>query len=348
MAAPGAHSRHVDSERTASRARLFGYCLAAIAVLLLMDIGSGAAALDWRTIAQVLTRPGGETGPEHFIVWELRLPQALMAVIAGAALGLAGAEMQTVLENPLASPFTLGVSSAAALGAALSLLLGVHIPGLPLHYATAANAFAFALLCSLMLDVAARRLHMAQQGIVLLGIALVFGFNAVLALLQLLSDAAALQNLLYWMMGSLSGSRWEEVGLLAALLLATIAASMRQAWAMTALRFGEERAGSLGIDTRRVRRLALLRVSVLAAATVALIGVVGFVGLIAPHIARRLWGEDHRWFLPASAAIGAAILVAASVVAKQLSAHVEIPVGIVTTLVGIPFFIVVLARRRRY
>lgn len=348
MSADGAYPQHRNSGRRAPRARLLGTCLAAIVVLLLLDISSGAASLEWRTIAKVLTTPSTATSPEHFIVWELRLPQALMAIIAGAALGLAGAEMQTVLENPLASPFTLGVSSAAALGAALSLLLGVHIPGLPLHYATAANAFAFALLCSMMLDLAARRLHMAQQGIVLLGIALVFGFNAVLALLQLLSDAAALQNLLYWMMGSLSGSRWQELGLLAALLLVTATASMRQAWSLTALRFGEERAGSLGIDTRRVRRLALLRVSLLAAATVALIGVVGFVGLIAPHIARRLWGEDHRWFLPASAAVGAVILLAASVAAKQLSAHVEIPVGIVTTLVGIPFFILVLSRRRRY
>ena len=346
MGTAGSHSQ--SAPRSVSRARLLGLCVGAIITLLLMDIGSGAAGLSWGQIAQALLNPRDVAGPEHFIVWELRLPQALMAIIAGAVLGLAGAEMQTVLDNPLASPFTLGVSSAAALGAALSLLLGVHIPGLPVHYATAANAFAFALVCSLMLDVAARRMQMAQQGIVLLGIALVFGFNALLALLQLISDAAALQNLLYWMMGSLSGSRWPDVAFLAALFLITIAGSMQQAWALTALRFGEERAGSLGVDTRRVRRLALLRVSLLAAAAVALIGVVGFVGLIAPHIARRIWGEDHRWFLPASACTGALILLAASVSAKQLSAHVEIPVGIVTTLVGIPFFILVLSRRSRH
>ena len=330
------------------RTRLLGYCIVAIIALLLVDISSGAANLAWTQIAQILLNPGVVDSPEHFIIWELRLPQAIMALSAGAVLGLAGAEMQTVLDNPLASPFTLGVSSAAALGAALSLLLGIHIPGLPIHYATAANAFAFALVCSLMLDFAARRMQMPQQGIVLLGIALVFGFNAILALLQLISDAAALQNLLYWMMGSLSGSRWPEVVFLTVLFLFIAAGSMRQAWALTALRFGEERAGSLGVDTCRVRRLALLRISLLAAAAVALIGVVGFVGLIAPHIARRIWGEDHRWYLPASACTGALILVAASVAAKQLSAHVEIPVGIVTTLVGIPFFIAILSRRRKF
>lgn len=331
----------------ALRARMLLACGAVILLLLAADITSGAASLGWNQVWSILFDSRAVGSPEHFIVWQLRLPQALMAVCAGAALGLAGAEMQTVLENPLASPFTLGVSSAAALGAALALVLGLHIPGVPLRYAVGANAFAMALLCSLMLDIAARRLHMAQHGIVLLGIALVFGFNAILALIQLLSDAAALQDLLYWMMGSLGNSGWAETATLAGLFGLVIAFSLRHAWKLTALRFGEERAGSFGVDTRKVRRWALLRVSVLAGTVVALVGVIGFVGLVAPHIARRLWGEDHRWYLPASAATGAIIMLAASVLAKQLSTHVEIPVGIVTTLVGIPFFIVVLSRRRR-
>jgi len=322
--------------------------VAIIAALLIMDVTSGAASLSWQDIWHALVDPGSAGTTERLIIWNLRLPQALMAITAGAALGLAGAEMQTVLDNPLASPFTLGISSAAALGAALSLALGIHIHGVPTQYAVAANAFAMALLCSLMLDHAARRLHMAQQGIVLLGIALVFGFNALLALIQLVSDAAALQNLLYWMMGSLGSSSWPDVALLAGVVLAAGAAAMQQAWPLTALRFGEERAGSFGIDTRRVRRWSLMRVSILAATTVALVGVIGFVGLIAPHIARHLWGEDHRWYLPASACTGAIILLGASVCATQLSSNVEIPVGIVTTLVGIPFFIVVLSRRRPY
>ena len=305
-----------------------------------------AATLGWGRVWQILTNPTSVETAEAFIVWELRLPQAIMAVVAGAALGLAGAEMQTVLDNPLASPFTLGVSSAAALGAALALVLGIQLPYLSAQYAVSVNAFAMALLCCLVLDLAARRLHMAQHGIVLLGIALVFGFNAIVAMIQLLSDAAALQDLLYWMMGSLGGSRWPHVMLLGCILFITIGVSMRQSWKLTALRFGEERAGSFGIDTKRVRRWALLRISILAGTVVALIGVIGFVGLVAPHIARRLWGEDHRWYLPASAVTGAFIMLGASVLAKQLSSQIEIPVGIVTTLVGIPFFIVVLSRRR--
>ncbi|NYT23968.1 iron ABC transporter permease [Alcaligenaceae bacterium] len=335
-----------EVRRQGSRSMMLLGGAGVIVFLLVMDMTSGAALLGWAEIWNTLWDPQSAGAAERMIIWDLRLPQALMAIAAGAALGLAGAEMQTVLDNPLASPFTLGVSSAAALGAALSIALGVHIQGVPPQYTIAANAFIMALLCSLMLNHAARRLHMAQQGIVLLGIALVFGFNALLALIQLVSDATALQNLLYWMMGSLGNSGWAEVTLLAAIFLACGAASLWQAWPLTALRFGDERASSFGIDTRSVRRQALLRVSLLAAATVALVGVIGFVGLIAPHIARRLWGEDHRWFLPASACTGAIILLSASVCAKQLSSTIEIPVGIVTTLVGIPFFIVVLSRRR--
>src|SRR5690606_8890927 len=158
-----------------------------------------------------------------------------------------------------ASPFTLGVSSAAALGAALALALDVHLPGVAPQYSVALNAFLLAMLCSFLLDRAAGRLAMPKHGIVLMGIALVFGFNALLALIQLLSDAVALQNLLYWMMGSVGGVRWHDVGLLAVVFVLTLAMSLGEAWKLTALRFGEERAGSFGIDTRRVRRLALLR-----------------------------------------------------------------------------------------
>ena len=335
------------ARRRASRYTLVLSGLALVGLLMVLDISTGAASLGAREVWHILAGHPSASQAGHFIVWELRLPQAFMALCAGAALGLAGAEMQTVLDNPLASPFTLGVSSAAATGAAIALVLGWHLPSLPLQYAVAANAFLMAGLCCLLLDLAARRMRMAPHGIVLLGIALVFGFNAIVALLQLLSNAAALQDLLHWMMGSVSNTGWPDVLLLAAVFTLTFAASLSQAWRLTALRFGEERAGSFGIDTRQVRRMALLRVSLLSGTVVALIGVIGFVGLIAPHIARRLVGEDHRWYLPSSALAGALIMLGASVLAKQLSSHVEIPAGIVTTLVGIPFFIVVLARRNR-
>lgn len=319
--------------------------VAAIACLAVIDLALGPADMSLPALAQAVWSPGAADPTTQAIVWEIRLPQALMAVLVGAALGLAGAEMQTVLNNPLASPFTLGVSSAAALGAGLTLVFDWHFPFMPTQYALVFNAFVLALLCTLLLDAVARRARIGAAAIVLFGIALVFTFNALLSLVQLTANAASLQDLVFWMMGSLARSDWIKLSMMAAALLLTLPFSLHRAWQLTALRFGDDRAAGFGVDPQRIRRGALLRVSVLASLAVALVGVIGFIGLIAPHIARRLWGEDHRWYLPASAGIGSAILAGASVAAKLVSSHAVIPVGIVTTLVGIPFFILALMRR---
>jgi iron complex transport system permease protein len=339
-----ANAAHLHAWR---RKKLFLIVLAgAMVALLCADILTGAAQIHLGMLWRTLFAPQAADPALAVIVWQIRLPQALMALAVGASLGLAGAEMQTVLNNPLASPFTLGVSSAAALGAALALVLNLHLPFISGHYALVANAFVFALLCAALLDWVARKSHIGTAGIVLFGIALVFTFNALLSLVQFTASATALQDLIFWMMGSLSRSDWPGLGLISAALLIVLPFSMHSAWQLTALRFGDERATSFGVDTQRVRRAALLRISILAALAVALVGVIGFIGLIAPHIARRFWGEDHRWYLPASALTGSIILIAASIASKLITANTVIPVGIVTTLVGIPFFLVAVLHRR--
>lgn len=327
------------------RALWLSLLLAGIAILACFDLMLGAAQLEWPVLRQALLTPDSASPTVQAIVWQIRMPQAAMAVLVGAALGLAGAEMQTVLNNPLASPFTLGVSSAAALGAALTLVFDWRLPFLPVQYVLVFNAFILALLCTLLLDAVARRARIGTAGIVLFGIALVFTFNAILSMVQLLANASALQDLVFWMMGSLDRSNWIKVAMMTAALVAVMPFALRSAWQLTALRFGDDRAASFGVDVHKMRRASLLRVSLLASLAVALVGVIAFIGLVAPHIARRLWGEDHRWYLPASACIGSAILIAASVAAKLLSTLTVIPVGIVTTLVGIPFFIMALMRR---
>lgn len=314
--------------------------------LLLLDTFTGPAGVGPQALRQALGATGAGDAALGLILWEIRLPQAIMALAVGAALGLAGAEMQTVLDNPLASPFTLGISSAAALGAALALVLGVHLPWAPDAYALAANAFVFALACAWLLDIVARKARLGTAGIVLFGIALVFTFNALLSLIQFVASAASLQDLVFWMMGSLARSDWPSVAAMLAALLIVTPFSMRSAWQLTALRFGEERAVSFGVDTRHVRRTALLRISILTSLAVSLVGVIGFIGLVSPHIARGIWGEDHRWYLPASALVGSVILIASSVASKLLSSDAVIPVGIVTTLVGIPFFLFAVMRRQ--
>ncbi|NGT14455.1 FecCD family ABC transporter permease [Achromobacter insolitus] len=328
------------------RAGLIALLLAALFIALLADFTVGPAGLPWGELWQTLTAPAAADPTTRVIVWNIRLPSALMAALVGMALGMAGAEMQTILNNPLASPFTLGVSSAAAFGASLAIVLQLGLPGIPAAWLVAGNAFLFAMLVALMLDAVTRWGGMNTSGVVLFGIAMLFTFNALVSLVQFMASAEALQNLVFWTMGSLSRSSWTTVGVLAAAYALALPLAMRQSWKLTALRLGEDRAASFGVDVRRVRVAALARVSLLSALAVAFVGTIGFIGLVAPHIARRLFGEDHRFFLPGSALVGAVILSLASIASKNLMPGVIVPVGIVTALVGIPFFASVVLRRQ--
>jgi iron complex transport system permease protein len=328
------------------RAGLIALLLAALFIALLADFTVGPAGLPWGELWQTLTAPAAADPTTRVIVWDIRLPSALMAALVGMALGMAGAEMQTILNNPLASPFTLGVSSAAAFGASLATVLQLGLPGIPAAWLVAGNAFLFAMLAALMLDAVTRWGGMNTSGVVLFGIAMLFTFNALVSLVQFMASAEALQNLVFWTMGSLSRSSWTTVGVLAAAYALALPLAMRQSWKLTALRLGEDRAASFGVDVRRVRVAALARVSLLSALAVAFVGTIGFIGLVAPHIARRLFGEDHRFFLPGSALVGAVILSLASIASKNLMPGVIVPVGIVTALVGIPFFASVVLRRQ--
>lgn len=330
------------------RHRLVIMAVMAVAIVasLLLDFMLGPSGLPLDVLWQTLTDPANADAGSRVIVWDIRLPYALMAVVVGLALGLAGAEMQTILNNPLASPFTLGVSSAAAFGAALAIVLGIGIPGVPAQWFISANAFLFALLAALLLDGITRWTKVATSGVVLFGIALVFTFNALVSVLQFVANEDTLQGLVFWTMGSLARSSWEKLGILLAVLAVVMPLSMMSSWKLTALRLGEDRAISFGINVRRLRLTTLLRISLLSALSVAFVGPIGFIGLVAPHIARMIFGEDHRFYLPASALTGALVLSLASVASKNLLPGVIIPVGIVTSLVGVPFFLSIILRNR--
>ncbi|TCK23857.1 iron complex transport system permease protein [Ancylobacter aquaticus] len=315
-------------------------------VALLFDIATGPSNLPLADVVSGLLNPSGLDAPSRVIIWEVRLPYALMAVLVGTALALAGAEMQTILNNPLASPFTLGVSSAASFGAALALVLGVSLPLIPADWNLPAFAFIFALGSVLMLQAMANLRGTGVETLVLFGIALVFTFNALVALVQYVASQEALQQLVFWSMGSLSRASWDKLGVLALVILAVVPFSLKASWRMTALRLGEDRARSFGISVRQLRFFSLLRVSLLAATSVAFVGTIGFIGLVAPHIARLLVGEDHRFFLPASMLAGAVIMSLASVGSKLIVPGALLPVGIVTALVGVPFFMVLIFARR--
>lgn len=316
----------------------------AIVASLLADIASGPASLSLNDLLQTLLHPDAASTGTRVIVWQFRLPYALMALLVGVALGLGGAEMQTMLDNPLASPYTLGVSAAAAFGASLAITLDWHLPALPPGMVVSISAFACTLISVLILERVARWRGGSTLGVVLFGIALVYSFQALVMLLQFVASEEALQGIVFWTMGSLARANWITVAVMAAAVALVMPFSMHDAWKLTAVRLGEERAASFGIDVRRLRLVSLLRVSALAALAVSFVGTIGFVGLVAPHIARLLLGEDHRYYLPGSALAGALILSLASVASKTVLPGALIPVGIVTSLVGIPFFLTIVVR----
>ncbi|ROM69986.1 iron-siderophore ABC transporter permease [Pseudomonas brassicacearum] len=305
----------------------------------LLDLALGPASYGLEEVLGALFSPQSAAPQVRVVMWDIRLPVALMAVAVGAALSLAGAQMQTILNNPLASPFTLGISAAASFGAALGLAFGVALVPVIAQYMVPLNAFVMAMLSALLIHVLSLRRGMTSETIVLLGIALVFTFNALLALVQFFATEQAVAAVVFWTMGSLTKATWPKLGVICLVILITLPIFARRAWAMTALRLGDEKAASFGINVRKLRLQTLVMVSLLASFPVAFVGTIGFIGLVGPHIARMLIGEDQRFFLPASLLTGALILSASSVVSKTLIPGAIFPIGVVTSLIGVPFFI---------
>jgi iron complex transport system permease protein len=314
----------------------------------LADVVTGSSGLTVSVLVKALIAPASVDMTTQVIVWDIRLANAALALLVGAALALAGAEMQTALDNPLASPFTLGVSSAAAFGAALAIVAGIALPGLPEAWQVPLNAFLAAVGAMAVIYGFARLSGLGSETLVLFGVATMFAANAALALMQYVASPQALQEIIFWSLGSLGRAGWTEIGVLAAVLAVVVPCSLASAQGLNALRFGDDRARSFGVDVDRLRFLALLRVSVLTATAVAFVGTIAFVGLVAPHMARLMVGEDHRVFLPASVLSGAIVMAFASIASKLIAPGLVAPVGVVTSIVGVPIFMaLIFARRRR-
>ena len=313
--------------------------VALLSCSVLLDLALGPASYSFSEVLGALFSPDSASPQVRVVMWDIRLPVALMAVAVGAALSLAGAQMQTILNNPLASPFTLGISAAAGFGAALGLAFGVALFPLAAQFMVPLNAFIMAMLSALLIHFLSMRRGVTAETIVLLGIALVFTFNALLALVQFFATEQAVAAVVFWTMGSLTKATWPKLGVICLVILITLPIFAKRAWALTALRLGDDKAASFGINVRRLRFQTLIMVSLLASFPVAFVGTIGFIGLVGPHIARMLIGEDQRFFLPASLLTGSLILSASSVVSKTLIPGAIFPIGVVTSLIGVPFFI---------
>lgn len=285
----------------------------------------------------------GVTRIEDGIVWDLRLPRTLLAAICGAGLAICGAIMQSLLRNPLADPFVLGISSGASTGAVLVIVLGVGGGAITLSTgAFAGSLVAFALVLAL-----ARGAGGGPDRVLLAGVAGTQLFSALTSFVVISSaDAEQTRGVLYWLLGSLGGARWSDVALCGAVCAAGLAICLAHASALDAFAFGHDAAASLGVSVGRVRGVLLVATALMTAALVSVAGAIGFVGLVLPHAARLVVGPGHRRLLPAAALVGAIFMVWVDTAARTLFDPQELPVGVVTALVGVPAFAAILARRR--
>lgn len=354
---PGPEGKQTATEGYIKYARRKVLFLAGIAVLLfilsVITIHIGSTNLSYFDIIKYLIHP--DDSWNSTVVWDLRFRMILAAIVAGAALGCAGCVMQSILRNPLASPFTLGLSNASAFGAALGILFldGGIIVGQTAAYTNVTNpvivtlmAFLFAMLATGVMLLLVKLTECTPESIVLAGLAISSIFSAGLAFLQYMASDVALSAIVFWQFGSLSKISWGNLELLGVVLIIVAAYFFWKRWDYNAIESGEDVARSLGTNVNRTRLVGLVMSALLTAFVVSFMGIIGFIGLIGPHIVKRLIGNDNRYVLPGSMLIGALVLLLAYIVGSY-AFYTVIPVGIITSAIGGPLFILILLRGRR-
>ncbi|RLQ22982.1 iron ABC transporter permease [Seongchinamella sediminis] len=318
---------------------------------LLSALALGSVSLGWSESLQAILAIGQQPAERTaLIINQIRLPRALLAGLVGALLGISGAAMQGIFRNPLADPSLIGVTAGASLGAGLVIAgAGSWVSGLTGLTLVSLGAFTGGMLAVVLVY----RLASSENGtsvatMLLAGIAITALAGAMSNMLELFSSNEVLRRISLWRMGGLDGADYRRVAITAAIFLLVISVLPRYATALNALLLGESEARYLGIDVEQTKTLIVVLVAVAVGTSVAMAGTIAFVGLVVPHIIRLLIGPDHRYLLPASAIAGALLLICADILARTVLAPTELPVGIVTASVGVPFFISLLHRRRDF
>ncbi len=284
-------------------------------------------------------------GLEATIIWNLRLPRILMAILAGAGLGTAGVIMQGILKNPLGDPFTLGISSGASFGAALAIIIGATLAGG--HLMLIGNAFLFALVPTAVIAILTLYRKASVETLILAGVTIMYLFSAATTIMMFLGNHDAMKDAYFWMIGSLDNVSWSGILPVFVVFLTCIAPIIWKSKDLNIMAGGDEIAKSLGIKVEQTRLTLLGMASLIAATIVAFTGPIGFVGLVAPHICRIVIGGDNRFLIPASAAMGAVLLLASDIVARVVIAPAVLQVGLITNLIGAPLFIYLIVKRKK-
>ncbi|HEX5868848.1 MAG TPA: iron ABC transporter permease, partial [Longimicrobium sp.] len=309
---------------------------------IVLGVRVGAVSLTTREVVDGVRGVGDPTVVS--IVQKLRLPRAILAALVGGSLAASGAAFQALLRNPLAEPFILGVSGGAAVGAATAIVLTGALASSGIVSVAAFAGAVAAILFVMRVGTSVGR-TMDTRVLLLAGVVAGAFFNACIMLILTFAKAETFRAAIFWMMGSFAGATWKSIGGLALAAVPALLILFALSRPLNLLAIGEETAAYLGVRTERVKLIAYGTASLLTAASVAASGVIGFVGLVIPHVARMLWGADHRFLLPASVLLGATFIVLADALARTVVAPTELPIGVVTAFVGVPFFLWLLRRR---
>lgn len=330
---------------------------AATVVVALYAAGVGSIHLSPGEILRTLLGGGGQQS--RAVLLGIRLPRVASGILVGGILAASGAVMQCVLQNPLASASTLGVSQGAAFGAAVGI---VALAGGSVNSASASSAVTITspflvTLCAfvggsistvVVIAISCLRRDIGPAGLVLAGVALSSLFSGGSTLLQYFADETKIGAIVFWTFGSLSGTTWREIAILLVVFLASMLFFLANRWNYNALESGPDTAASLGVATRRVMLSSMLVCSLATAVAVSFVGIISFVGLIAPHIMRRFVGGDHRYLIPSSAVLGGLLLILADTFARTVVSPVVLPIGAITSFLGAPMFLILLFQGGRF
>lgn len=326
--------------------------IVAVILAILWSLNVGPAKVDLATIWKVLKdlfehNPELANG-ERVIVMRVRIPRIAASMLVGILLANSGLLMQGIFQNPLVSPYTLGVSNGAAFGASIAIVLSASFSSIAAsNHLVSIFAFLFAALTMYLVQAIGKLAKNSTKSLLLSGVAVSHLFSSLVSFVKYVVDVEKLPELVFWQMGSVSDATWPQIGLMFAVAVISLLVMNLYAWDLNVMATGEESAISLGVNYKRLRVIAFLFSTLMTGVAVAFAGTIGFVGMVAPHVARMLVGNDYRYTIPVASICGMLLLLVADSLSRMLVTTIALPIGVITSIIGVPFFIWLIVYKRQ-
>ena len=323
-----------------------------VVLAILWSLNVGPAAVDlktvWAVLCDLFERNESLTNGQRVIVLQVRMPRIAASILVGVLLANSGLLMQGVFRNPLVSPYTLGVSNGAAFGASLAIIFSAGMTSVAAsNNLVSIFAFLFAAITMYLVQAIGRMAKNSTKSLLLAGVAVSYLFSSLVSFIKYVVDVEKLPELVFWQMGSVSDATWPQILILLIAAVLGLAVMTFFAWDLNVMATGEESAISLGVNYKRVRRIAFFFSTLMTGVAVAFAGTIGFVGMVAPHAARMLVGNDYRYTVPTASLCGALLLLIADSLSRMLVTAIALPIGVITSMIGVPFFIWLIIQKRQ-